>query len=100
MSISSLDEVLCPTYLRALCHKCTGILEQRPELLRDVHALASEQVDPLQVFLQTEVDKNHRRLITFIVWMSRRSDAYRHYRRILLQESDSCVQSLLRLALE
>lgn len=59
-----------------------------------------EDADPLQVFLATEVDKNPRRLIVFIVWLSRRSDAYRHYRRIVLQETDSCVQSLLRLALE
>lgn len=99
MSVSSLEVVLHPRYWHDLCRKCLARVDRQPELRRAVFAL-DEDADPLHVFLATEIDKNARRMIVFIVWLSRRPDAYRHYRRIILQETDSCVQSLLRLALE
>lgn len=99
-SVESLNALLCPHYWRSLCNKCCHIVDRQPHLLRDIHSLPSEGADPLQVFLQTNVLKNHRHLVAFVVWLSRRSDTYRQYRRVVLQESDSCVQSLLRLAVE
>lgn len=89
--------LLSPAYWHALCRRCHALLDRQPALLRAVHALPTDE-DPWHVFRATEVDKNAGRFIVFLVWLSRRSDAYRHYRRLILHHPDSCVPSLLRLA--
>ena len=94
---SNVDHILNISYWELLVQKCKKELEKKDKL-KEVDSFEKYPVKPLNLFYRMDVEKSVGRFVYFIVWLSRRRDAYWHFRHIVLVEPDLCLRTLCRLA--